>query len=391
MIDQSTRRKILAGGRPQTLWQGEQMLGSACGEAEIEAAVTAMRESGDISVGFGFSCQQILDFEAAFAEYTGTRYAIAINSCGPGLDMAMRYLELAPGDEVIVPAINFIAVPLAVIGAGGQVIWAEVDERTLQLDPDDVARRITPRTRAIVPTHMNGLSAPMDELLQVAGGIPVIGDAARACGGSYKGAKIGKHGLLTAFSLHTMKNITTLGEGGMITTDDKDVADFCRSTRFYGDGARWGSSYVMTKVQAAVGLVQLRNLDSFIRARRRLGAERSQLLAEIPELQTADEPEGCEHTYYLYTCTVCRDWAGDRRNALITLLRETFGVATAILNRPCYVDNAFIASHTEGQRLPLSDELGERILCLPMHPAMTTADNEYIAASVIECIEQLRN
>ena len=114
-----------------------------------------------------FSAPPIPDFEQAFADYCGCRYAVAVNSAGPGLDMAMRSLKLQPGDEVIVPSVNYQAAPLAVVGAGGQVVWGEIDPRTFQLDPDDVAAKITPRTRAIFPVHMNGLSAPMDELIAV--------------------------------------------------------------------------------------------------------------------------------------------------------------------------------------------------------------------------------
>jgi dTDP-4-amino-4,6-dideoxygalactose transaminase len=125
-------------------------------------------------------------------------------------------------------------------------VWGEVDSRTLQLDPNDVEKRITPRTRAIFPVHFNGLSAPMDDLLEVArrhphdvyGPIPVIGDAARACGGCYRGTRIGKGGLMTVFSFHTMKNMCTLGEGGMVTTDDEAVARFCRATGTRTSGAR---------------------------------------------------------------------------------------------------------------------------------------------------------
>ena len=144
--------------------------------------------------------------------------------------MSMRKLNLQPGDEVIVQAINFVAAPLAVLGAGGQVVWAEVNPRTLQLDPEDVERRITPRTRAIIAVHMNGLASPMDELIELAhkhphgdhGPLVVVGDAARATGAVYKGKKIGVHEKCTVFSLHTMKNISTLGEGGMMTTNDAD-------------------------------------------------------------------------------------------------------------------------------------------------------------------------
>lgn len=398
MISSEQRQDILRDGKTKIAWEGEPLLGSLYGEEEIEAAIAAIRDSVEISKGFGFSCQQILDFEAAFARYAGTKHGIAINSAGPGLDMAMRYLNLQPGDEVIVPAINFVASPMAVMGAGGQVVWGEVDPKTLQLDPNDVEKRITPRTRAIFPVHMNGLAAPMDDYYELAnryphqehGPLAVIGDAARACGGKYKGEPIGKKGLMTVFSLHTMKNICTLGEGGMITTDDDDVADYCRSTRFYGFGREvWGTSNVMTKVQAAVGSIQLRRLDDFIAARRHLAHLRDAMLDGLPHIQLPYEPPDCMHSYYLYTCLVDPEWAGEKRDALIQRMDEAHGVKCLIANPPVYEARKVMRDHTPGQQLPLSDEIGKRIICLPIHPGMSEADNEYIAAAFIESVEAL--
>lgn len=397
MIDREQRQAILKH-KPKTLWEGEPLLGSAYGEEEIEAVVAAMRDSQEISRGF--SGPQIPSFEKAFAEYVGTKHAVALNSAGPGLDLAMRYLNLQPGDEVIVPAINFVAAPLAIAGVGAQIVWGEVDARTLQLDPNDVEKRLTPRTRAICPVHMNGLAAPMDDFLELArrhphntyGPIAVVGDAARACGGEYKGAKLGKAGLMTLFSFHTMKNMVTLGEGGMMTTDDDGVAEYFRAGRFYGlcDTEKWGSSYVMNKIQAAVGLVQLRRLDSFIAARRRLAHARNEMLADVAELTLPFEPKDCLHTYYLYTCLVCREWAGEKRDRLMKMMDELYGVRLLIANPPAYKAHAFLRRQTPGQSLPLSDELGARLFCIPTHPAMSEEDNAYIGAALIECVEALR-
>jgi dTDP-4-amino-4,6-dideoxygalactose transaminase len=397
MIERAKREGIFLRGHLRIRWEGEPMLGSMYGEEEIEAAVAAMRDAMEPSRGF--SGGQIADFEAAFADYVGTKHAIAVNSAGPGLDMTMRYLNLEPGDEVIVPAINFVASPMAVMGAGGQVVWCDVNPRTLQMDPEDVERRITPRTRALFPVHMNGLAAPLDELYEVAarhphtkhGSIPVICDAARAAGGFYKGEPIGRKGFATIFSFHTMKNMVTLGEGGMVVTDNDDFDDYCRSTRFYGFGREvWGSSHVMTKVQAAVGMVQLGRLDDFVLRRRRLAHIRHDLLEGVPELITPFEPDDRIHTFYLYTCLVCEDWAGEKRDALIKKMDEDYNVRCLVANRPVYVDRKVMRDHTPGQSLPQSERLGERILCVPIHPAMSDEDNEFICAALIECVEKLR-
>lgn len=399
MIAAGKRRAILARRHSEVQWQGEPILGSIYGEEEIEAAVQAMRRAADVSLGFGFSAQPIPEFEEAFAAYVGTKHAVAINSAGPGLDMAMRYLALEPGDEVIVPAVNFVASPLAVMGAGGQVVWGEVDPRTFELDPNDVEKKLTPRTRAIFPVHMNGLSAPMDDFFELArrhphdqhGPLAVIGDGARACGGEYMGTKIGKRGLLNVFSFHTMKNMTTLGEGGMVTTDDETVAEFCRSTRFYGARTDiWGTSNVMTTVQAAVGLVQLRRLDSFVDARIEIAHRRHELLDGVEGLTLPLEPPDCKHSFYLYTCLAPREWAGDKRDVLMQMLADEYGVRCVIANKPVYQYREILRKHTAGQSLPLSEEIGARLFCIPIHPVMSPADNEFICAAVIECMERLR-
>lgn len=399
MITRSERQRIIAQGRPQTLWEGEPRLGSVYGEDEIAAVVAAMRDSMEVSRGFSCTEPYIGELERQFAAYCGTKHCVLLNSAGPGLDMAMRFLNLNPGDEVIVPAINFVAAPLAVIGAGGQIVWAEVDPHTLQLDPNDVEKRISPKTRAIFPVHMNGLTSPMDELETLArqyphdkhGPLAVVTDAARAAGGEYKGTKIGKRGIMTVFSFHTMKNMTTLGEGGAVTTDDDAIALYCRSTRFYGmETDDWGTSNVITKPQAAAGLVQLKKLDHFIAARRRLAHLRDAMLADVPEIITPVEPPDCIHTYYLYTCLTCEAWAGEKRDQIIAMMDEEYGVRCLIANPPAYEVRKYLRERTPGQNLPLSNRLGRRLFCVPIHPAMSDEDNTYIAASLIECIERLR-
>jgi len=403
MMNARRRREILARGKPEpknVIWPGEPLLGGWYTEEESETVVRTIRDSMDWTTGFGFICKEITDFEAAFAKYCGVADAISINGAGTGLDMAMMCLDLKPSDEVICPAINFKAAHLAVIGQGARLVLCEVDPRTFNLDPADVEKRITRRTRAIFPVHMNGLSAPIPELIDLArrhphprhGPLKVIGDAARACGGVCNGHKIGSQAWMTVFSFHTQKLMTTLGEGGAITTDDPEVAKRLRAIRQFGGpaGDTWGTNYKMTKVQAAVGMVQLRRLDEMIARRVKVAQERTALLKGVPELILPTEPPGYQHTWYLYTILVPRDWAGAKRDHLIQIMRDEFGVACIVANPPTYTHVPFIARHCAGQRLPLSEELGARLFCLPIHPLMTTEQNEYICAAVIEVVGRLR-
>jgi dTDP-4-amino-4,6-dideoxygalactose transaminase len=380
------------------LWWGEPNLGGWYTEAEIEAAVRAIRESNDWAVGFGPNPKVIEEFENAFAEYCGAKYAIAINSCGTGLDMAMRCLDLEPGDEVISPAINYKAAHLAIIGQGGKVVFCDVDPKTLNLDPEDVERRITPRTRAIFPVHMNGLPAPIDELLDIAerhphpkhGPLKVISDAARSCGATYKGEKIGSKGWMTVFSFHTQKLMTTLGEGGAITTNDPIVAKRLRDIRQFGGEDGWGSNYKMTKVQAAVGLVQLRRLDEMNRRRREAAHRRTKLLSGTPELILPYEPPDCEHVYYVYSILVQPEWAGEKRDKIISIMREKFGIACSISNPPTYLRWSYISRNCEFTKLEVSEDIGRRLFCPPLHPLLTEEQELYICASLLETIDMIK-
>jgi len=397
MIDAKRREKILSRGRPSVVWKGEPGLGAWYTEQEIKAAEKAIRKSMDWNVGFGFNVEEIVKFEEEFARYAGTQFAVSCVTASVGLDMAMMCLDLKRGDEVIVPACNFPAASLATIGQGGKVVFCEIDPRTFNADPADVERRITPRTRAICPVHMNGMSADMDALLDVAqrnphpkhGPLKVIGDAARACGGGYKGTKIGKKGWMTVFSFHTMKLMTTLGEGGMVTTDDPDVAERLRNIRQWGGGKEWGTSYKLTMVQAAVGSVQLRRLDKMLAKRAERARQRTELLEGVPELILPYVPPGYDHTFYLYTILVPPEWAGEKRDRLIKMMNDDYHVACSVANPPVYY-RGFIGRKTRGQKLPLSEELGRRLFCPSLHPLMTKAQNEYVAAALIESVERVK-
>jgi len=401
------RKEILKRGRPSIAWPAEPLLGAYYGEEEIQAALATIRASLDPTVGFGFICEEIKQFEQAFAAYCGVRHCISINGAGSGLDMAMMCLDLQPGDEVIVPSVNFRASIMSVIGQGAQPILGEIDPRTLALDPNDVERRLTPRTRAIFPTHMNGLSAPMDDYLEIAqrhphpvhGPLKVIGDGARACGGGYRGTKIGKRGWMNVFSFHTQKLMTTLGEGGAVVTDDDAVVPRLMAIRQFGSaiheadpnirGLGWGTNYKMTKVQAAVGLVQLARLDTMLAERRALAHARNKMLEGCPGLTLPYEPADCEHTYYLYTLLVPKAWAGEKRDRLMALLRDEYRVDTVVANPPCHTTVPFIQMHTQGQHLPISEEIGARLFCAPIHPRMSAEDNAYIAAAIWEGMERI--
>jgi len=192
------------------------------------------------------------------------------------------------------------------------------------------------------------------------------------------------------FSFHTMKLMTTLGEGGAVTTNDPEAADRLRGIRQFGGGKGWGTNYKLTKVQAAVGIVQLARLDQMLDERRQVAHERDELLKDLPEITTPYEPEDCWHTYYLYTCLVPPEWAGEKRDRLMQIMSGEYHIGCVVANPPNYLANQFLARHTEGQRLPLSEDLGQRLVCVSIHPRMTRQDNEFICAALWETVERLR-
>jgi perosamine synthetase len=403
MIDSDKRKLILSKGKPEPKnvpWWGEPNFGAWYTEREIVAVVKAIRSSMHWSQGFGHGglAPEIEEFENAFARYCGTRHAVAITSCGVGLDIAMMCLDLEEGDEVITPAINYKASQMAVLGQRGKVVFCDIDPRTLNVDPEDVEKRITPRTRAICPVHLTGLSAPMDELMDIAerhphrkhGPLKIIGDAARACGAGYKGTRIGTKAWLTAFSFHSQKLMTTLGEGGAITTDDSRLAERIRDINHFGGEHGWGTNYRMNKVQAAAGLVQLSRLDEMNNSRRTIAHRRMKLLEGAPELIMPYEPPEHVHVYYVFPILVQPEWAGEKRDMILSIMETKFGIVCSVTNRPTYLRWPYIAEKCGYPKLEVSEDIGRRLFCPPLHPLLNEEQELYICASLLETIDMIK-
>jgi len=401
----SEREAILQRGSTGRVDQGLIPLGGWYEQEEIEAILEVIRRCNDYSVGFG-GAPFVPQFEEEFAAYVGTKYAIAVNSCGTGLDVAMKALDLEPGDEVVTTPMTYIATTHSILAAGGTPVFADIGDGTFNIDPDDVERKMSARTRAIMPVHNNGLSADMDALLEIAerhphpkyGPVPVIGDAARACGAGYKGTKVGKKGTANIFSFQTSKNMTTLGEGGMITTDDDNMARRAMRLRSFG-WDRWegdsfpaepGFNYRMTGIQAAVGSVQLRRLDQMNEKRRERATLLTRLLNEaVPGIQTPIEPEGYYHIYYGYTVMVPKEWAGEKRDQYLKLLMDDYQVGSVVMNPPVTVYPMLQKMGYKPEDTPRAAEYGARLFCLPLHPLLTDQDLEYIAAAVADAFARM--
>jgi perosamine synthetase len=323
------------------------------------------------------------EFETAFAAYCGARHAIAANNGTTALHLALVALGIGPGDEVIVPALTYIASANAVTYCGATPVFVDNDVRTLNIDPQSIEAAITPRTRAIMPVHVYGHPADMDPIHVIARrhNLLVIEDAAEAVGAQYRGQRIGGLSDCATFSFFGNKIITT-GEGGMITTNDDDLAARMRLFRGQGmDPKRryWfpvvGYNYRMTNICAAIGLGQLERIDHHLAARRNLAALYDERLASMRNRIILPHTEDwADHSYWMYTILL-RDEAGIERDALRAALDEK-GIETRPVFYPMHVLPPY-QNHPRGD-LHRAEWCAARGINLPTHALVTCDDVDYI-------------
>lgn len=326
----------------------------------------------------------IRDFEARFADYCGVRYGIACANGTVAMHLAMATLGLEPGDEVIVPTFTMIATINAVTYCGATPVLVDCEPDYWQMDVAHVAAKITPRTKAIVPVHIYGHPVDMDPLMELAGkhGIKVIEDAAEAHGAEYKGKRTGGLGHAAGFSFYGNKIITT-GEGGMITTDDREIAQLAWNLRdhaFSSERHFWhkyvGFNYRMTNLQAAVGLAQVEQLDKFVAARRNNAGEYSCRLHGIPGITTPPQAEWAKNVFWMYGILVDKAEFGLSRDELRAVLAEN-GIETRTFFIPMHCQPVYW--HTfKGQRYPVAERLCRDGLYLPSASSLSLDEIEYV-------------
>lgn len=361
------------------------------GEAEL-AQVAAVLESGWLTQG-----PRVAAFEERVARLCGTRYAVAASSCTAALHLALLACGVGPGDEVVLPALSFIATANAVRYCGAAPVFVDVSPETLNIDPEAAAAAISSRTRVLLVVHQLGLPAEMEALVQLARryNLILIEDAACALGSRYRGRPPGSWGAAACLSFHPRKIITT-GEGGMVLTNDAALAERVRRLRQHGmrhgDRARHhanrylaeeyvelGYNYRLTDVQAALGLAQLDRLAELVAERRRLAQRYHGALARNSWLRCYSEPEGCESNYQSYA--VFLDPAAPcSRDELLAALAAV-GISarpapTAIHTLPPY------AAWRPQRRLPNAEMAAEQALLLPLYPGMTHDELDYVAAQL---------
>jgi perosamine synthetase len=383
----------------------------ALGDAEVEAASRVIR-SGWVAQG-----PEVAAFEREFAAATGAAHAVAVSNCTVALELSLRVASVRPGDDVATVSHSFIATANAVVAAGARPVFVDVQPHTYGMDPDALARAITPRTRAILCVHQIGFPCDLPAILAIARsrGLPVIEDAACAIGSEIRidgnWQRIGQpHGLLACFSCHPRKLITT-GDGGMITTSDPALAEHLRSLRQHAMSpgtARHESNHVtlesfsepafnfrMTDLQAAVGRPQLARLPAIIVERRALAARYTEALADHPLLAPPTEPAWLRSNWQSYPTTLRTGGRMSQIEIMQFLLDRGVASRRGIGNahsEPAYSKCAWScgpepcdpAAHAAGRclRLPVSERARDYTILLPLFHGMSPAEQDYVVATL---------
>lgn len=345
------------------------------GEAEKKAVIEVL-ESGMLVQG-----PKTAELEEKFAAVCGTKYAVA-SSCGTtALHIALLAHGIGPGDEVITTPFTFMASVNSILYVGARPVFVDIEEATFNIDPAKVEAAVTPRTKAILPVHLYGYPCNMEALMRIADrhGLVVIEDACQAVGAKFFGKTVGSFGT-GCFSLYATKNIMS-GEGGMITTDDEQIAQRCRMIRNHGMQRRYyhdmlGYNFRMSDLHAAIGIAQIARLNEFTQARK---VNASYLCAHINSVKVPEVLPGYDHVWHQFTIRVD---GGRDRDAAVKKLNER-GIGTGIFYPIPAYQQTHLASMGFGEiNLPVTEKLVKEVISLPVHPQLSQADLETIVQGV---------
>ena len=367
--------------------------------ADIDEVVDTLR-SGWLTYG-----PKTQRFETEFKQLAGAEYAVATNSCTAGLHLSLLAAGLGPGDEVITTPLTFAATANVIVHAGATPVLADISYDDLNIDPEQIERRITPRTKAIMPVHYAGHACRMDEILDIARrhNLVVIEDAATAAGSAYRGRPVGSLGDMTVFSFYPIKNMTT-GQGGIVTTNHPEYAERLGSLRNHGlDSNAWnrysaeasrpfytlsepGFNYGMFDLLAAVGLGQLQRLPEFNARRTDLAAHYTRLFADVPQVEVPTVSPDVTSNWHLYVMRLRDTTLG--RDDLVTALKAR-GIGTSVHYYPVHY-HPYYREHfgfREGD-YPVCESEFDRILSLPLFPQMTEHDVERVVEAVKAILDE---
>jgi perosamine synthetase len=372
------------------------------GDEEIAEVLDVLR-SGWLTTG-----PKTREFEREFAAMVGAKHAVAVNSCTAALHLALEAAGLREGDEVLVPTMTFAATAEVVTYFKARPVLVDCDPNTLNLDPNRIEHAITEKTRAIIPVHFAGQPCEMDQILSIANAynLRVIEDAAHALPARYKGKMVGSIGESTCFSFYATKNITT-GEGGMLTTDNPEMAARARMMSLHGlsrdawnrhstEGSWYyeilspGFKYNLTDIAAALGLAQLKKCDRFWKTRERYAALYREGFRDVPEIVCPEASPNVQHAWHLYVIQLELDRLRVSRNEVIHRLQQA-GVGCSVHFIPLHLHPYY--SETFGYRpndLPVASRVFQRAISLPLYSKMTETDVSCVIQTVRNLLKENR-
>ena len=336
----------------------------------------------------------VKEFESRFADYVKVQHAVAVNSATAAIEIALRHYELQ-GREVIVPTNTFVATPNSVIFAGGTPVFSDIREDTLCMDPEDVKQKLSSRTAGIIVVHLAGLICPqMDELVQLCEehDLFLLEDAAHAHGAMFNGRMAGALCDAGCFSFYPTK-VMTSGLGGMITTDDSNLAEAARLMRTHGQNSQGqmtvlGHEWRLSEIAAIVGKHQLEHLEQFVSRRNEIAEYYNATLAKVDGVSLFQTPNSFRHSYYKYPLKLDK---GIEREKLASILSEEYNVETGhIYYPPCHL-HPFYMEHfgTREGDLPVAENVLRRVISLPLHLGLTENNLHYITESLVESLKTL--
>ncbi len=348
---------------------------------ELEYVMDCVRSSWVSSIG-----EYVTRFEQDFARFCGTRYALATANGTVALHLALAALGIGPGDEVIVPTLTFVATANAVAYTGATVVFADSERETWNVSARSIEQKITARTRAIVPVHLYGHPADIDEIIRIASAhqIVVIEDAAEAHGAEYQGRRVGSLGDVGIFSFYGNKIITT-GEGGMLTLNDEQLfrrASFLKDHAMSGEKRYWhpeiGFNYRLTNLQAALGVAQLERADAMIAQKRANAAHYNALLSDVRGITLPPEAPWAKSVFWMYSILVNDEFPLSRDDSMAHLKRR------GIDSRPFFYPIHTMPPHRRDESYPVAEDLGRRGINLPSSSRLTRAQIERVCAAIRE-------
>jgi len=354
------------------------------GEEEIEAVVKVLK-SGILTHGLGAG-PMVKKFEMEFADFVKAKHAVAVNSGTAALHSAMMAAGIGGGDEVILPSFTFVATAEVVVLVGAKPVFVDIDAETYNISPELIEKAVTKKTKAIIPVDLYGLPADMKPIREIANkhGLFIIEDAAQAHGATYHGKPPGAFADIACWSFYASKNMTT-GEGGMVTTNNGEIAEKLRLIRSHGEKEKYvsetvGYNYRMPEIEAAIGCAQLKKLPTFLAKRRENAKKLTEKLREAKNLQLPIEPRECTHSWYLYTVRI-KDAEKVQRDKIVEeLKRKGIGAevyyATPIHLMPYY--------RKIGKcRLPETEKAANQVFSLPVHPSVTDNQISFMGETVL--------